>query len=202
MNVLVGLGNPGRKYDGTRHNVGFDLIAELSRRFGADRPKSRFDAELAEILVGGKRVLLLAPQTFMNASGRSVRQLVDFYQIPLESLLVACDDINLPLGRIRIRPAGSAGGQKGLQDIIRHLGTEAFSRLRIGVGRPPGQMDSADYVLGRFSIREREEIEHAIVQAADAVELWVTSGLGSAMNRFNSPPVKNAEEDKPPEGTT
>lgn len=196
MNVLVGLGNPGRKYVGTRHNVGFELIAEMGRRFGADRPKSRFDAEFSEVQCAGRRLLLLAPQTFMNASGRSVRQLVDFYQIPIPSLLVACDDINLPLGRLRIRAAGSSGGQKGLQDIIRHLGTDEFARLRIGVDRPPEQMDSADYVLGRFGSRERETIERTIAQAADVVELWVTSGLPAAMNRYNAAATKDSEEDK------
>jgi peptidyl-tRNA hydrolase, PTH1 family len=165
----------------------------LSRRFGADRPKLRFEAELSEIVVGGRKVLLLAPQTYMNNSGRSVRQLVDFYQVPAESVLVACDDINLPLGRIRIRASGSSGGQKGLQDIIRHLGTEVVPRLRIGVGSPPGQMDSADYVLARFGTAEREVIDQAIVQGANAVELWVTGGLSSAMNRFNSSPATEAD---------
>ena len=123
-----------------------------------------------------------------------MRQLVDFYQIPIESLLVACDDINLPLGRIRIRASGSSGGQKGLQDIIRHLGTDAVARLRIGVDSPPEQMDSADYVLSRFGGREQEAIDHTIGQAADAVEVWLTSGLAAAMNRFNPAPSKDDKD--------
>lgn len=193
MKVVVGLGNPGKKYSGTRHNVGFDVIAELARRHAASKPKTRFEAEIAEVDVAGQRLLLAAPQTFMNASGRSVRQIVDFYQLPCGDVLVVCDDINLPLGKLRIRKSGSSGGQKGLENIIQHMGTNV-PRLRIGVGQPPGHLDSADYVLDRFSKSERGEIERAIGAAADAVETCVAAGIEQAMNRFN---VACKKEDDP-----
>ena len=187
MKVVVGLGNPGLKYAGSRHNVGFEVVAELARRHGASKPKLKYEAELAEAALGSEKVLLVAPQTYMNLSGRSVQPLVDFYQLPLDDLLVVCDDFNLDLGRLRLRPGGSAGGQKGLADIILRLGTEEFPRLRIGIGRPPGRMDSADYVLGRFRKDERQEIEHAVLAAADGVEIWTRDGLAAAMNRVNAP---------------
>ena len=187
MKVVVGLGNPGREYEHTRHNVGFQVTAELARRHGASRPRLRFDAEIAEVSLGTQKLLLVRPQTFMNASGRSVRQLVDFYQLPLSDLLVVCDDLNLDVARLRLRPSGSAGGQKGLVDIIRHLGTEEFSRLRLGIGRPPGKMRGTDYVLARFPAEEAKDIEHAVLEAADGAEIWAERGLDAAMNRVNAP---------------
>jgi len=187
MKVVVGLGNPGREYEHTRHNVGFQVTAELARRHGASRPRLRFDAEIAEVSLGSQKLLLVRPQTFMNASGRSVRQLVDFYQLPLSDLLVVCDDLNLDVARLRLRPSGSAGGQKGLVDIIRHLGTEEFSRLRLGIGRPPGKMRGTDYVLARFPAEEAKDIEHAVLEAADGAEIWAERGLDAAMNRVNAP---------------
>ena len=187
MKVVVGLGNPGREYEHTRHNVGFRVAAELARRHGASRPKLRFDAEIAEAALGTQKLLLVRPQTFMNASGRCVRQLVDFYQLPLTDLLVVCDDMNLEVARLRLRPGGSAGGQKGLADILRQLGTEEFSRLRLGIGRPSGKMRGTDYVLARFSADEAKEIEHAVLEAADGVETWAERGLDAAMNQVNAP---------------
>ena len=186
MHVVVGLGNPGKKYDGTRHNIGFVLLTELARRYSAAKPKNKFEAEIGEVTVGTERVLLVAPQTYMNASGRTVRQVVDFYQLQLNDVLVACDDINLPLGTIRLRKSGSAGGQKGLANIIQQLGSQEFSRLRIGVDAPPNGMDAADYVLGRFGKRESELIETAVGQAANAVETWIDRGIDAAMNRHNA----------------
>lgn len=193
MKVVVGLGNPGLKYRGTRHNVGFEVLAELARRTGAPKPKVKFEAELVETTLSGEKVLLVAPHTYMNLSGRSVRQAVDFYQLPLDDLLVVCDDLNLDVGRLRLRPGGSAGGQKGVADIIRHLGTEQFPRLRIGIGRPPGQMDAADYVLGRFSKQEREQVDHAVIAAADGVEQWVRAGISAAMNQVNAAPAASGD---------
>lgn len=187
MNVVVGLGNPGRKYQQTRHNVGFRVLAELARRHGAGRPKSKFDAELVEIALAGETLLLTAPQTYMNASGRCVQQLVRFYELPMKSLLVVCDDFHLELGRLRLRPSGSAGGQKGLQDIIDRLGSEEFARLRIGIGEPPDRMDPVDYVLSRFRTDELETAETAVQRATDGVELWATQGLQAAMNAVNAP---------------
>ena len=185
MNVLVGLGNPGRKYAGTRHNVGFEVVAELARRHAAPRPKTKFEAEIADVVVAGHRLLLVAPQTFMNASGRSVRQIVDFHHLAPGEVLVVCDDINLPVGKIRLRKSGSSGGQKGLENVIQHLGTPDVPRLRIGVGQPPAGRDSADYVLDRFHKSEQPAIDTAIGVAADAVETWLAEGIDRAMNRFN-----------------
>jgi PTH1 family peptidyl-tRNA hydrolase len=185
IKVLVGLGNPGKKYAGTRHNVGFEVVAELARRHGASKPKVKFDAEIAQAPVAGQKLLLVAPQTYMNASGRAVRQIVDFYHIAKADVLVAIDDINMELGRLRIRRSGSAGGQKGLENIIQHLGTPDVPRLRIGIGRPEAGRDSADYVLARFHKSELAAIDGAIRLAADAVETWIAEGIDQAMNRFN-----------------
>lgn len=184
--LIVGLGNPGPKYDGTRHNVGFDVVDRLASGPGGSTPSKKFDGLLAEAELDFRRVLLLKPQTYMNLSGRSVRQAVLFYKIdPADDLLVVCDDISLPLGKLRIRPKGSDGGQKGLRDIIAQLGTQDFPRLRIGVG-DPGPIDAADYVLGRWRNTERPVIDDALISATQAVAVWVSQGLEAAMNRFNT----------------
>ncbi len=183
--VLVGLGNPGKKYVGTRHNVGFEVIAEFSRRHAGAKPKLKFEAEVGEVLVAGQKLLLVAPQTYMNASGRAVRQLVDFYQLSLADLMIVCDDINLPLGKLRVRRSGTSGGQKGLENVIQHFGTPGVARLRIGVGLPETGRDSSDYVLERFHKSEQAVIDAAILAAADAVEIWMALGIDQAMNRFN-----------------
>lgn len=188
MKLVVGLGNPGRKYEGTRHNVGWEVLAELSRRFTGPAPRIKFEAELVEIPIGDERVLLAAPQTYMNLSGRSVRQIVDFYKMPIRDVLVVSDDLNLPTGQLRLRGSGTAGGQKGLQNIIDQFGSNDFSRLRVGIDRPPGGRDASDYVLQRFSRGEREKIDEAVRGGADGVELWVREGLDAAMNKVNAPP--------------
>jgi peptidyl-tRNA hydrolase, PTH1 family len=185
MRVVVGLGNPGKKYDGTRHNVGWMVLGELAVRHAAPRPKVKFEAEIAEVSVAGEKLMLVAPQTYMNASGRSVRQLVDFYQILPAQVLVVCDDINLPLAKLRLRRSGSSGGQKGLENVIQQLGTPDVPRLRIGVGQPPNGRDAADFVLDRFGKAELKEVEIAVRTAADAIETWVSDGVDQAMNRFN-----------------
>jgi len=185
MKIIVGLGNPGDKYSGTRHNVGFDVLAELGRRGSVDKPKSRFESLVAELICGGEKVLLVAPQTFMNLSGRSVQQFQRFFQVEASEVLVVCDDLNLKVGQLRLRPSGSAGGQKGLQSILACLGHQEVPRLRIGVGRPPGQMDAADFVLSRFRKDELETMDRAIGRAASAVESWVRDGVAVAMNQFN-----------------
>jgi PTH1 family peptidyl-tRNA hydrolase len=194
LKLVVGLGNPGRKYERTRHNIGFEVLAELARRHSAPATKARFESELTEILLNGRRVILAAPQTYMNLSGRAVRQIIDFYRIPIGELLVVCDDINLDTGRLRLRADGTAGGQKGLNNIITQMGTNAFSRLRIGVGRPPERMDSADYVLSKFMKSEYETMEHAVIKAADGVELWVKVGVQAAMNEVNRGPNDRSEQ--------
>jgi PTH1 family peptidyl-tRNA hydrolase len=187
MKVVVGLGNPGLRYRSTRHNVGFEVLACLARRYESAAPRVKFEAEVVETRIAEEKTLLVAPQTYMNASGRSVRRLIDFYQLPLEDLLVVCDDMNLDVGRLRWRRSGSSGGQKGLEDIINRLGTQDFARLRIGIGRAPDRIDPADYVLSRFRSEDVEPIEQAIQLAGDGVEMWLGQGLDATMNRFNAP---------------
>jgi PTH1 family peptidyl-tRNA hydrolase len=188
MKLIVGLGNPGSQYAGTRHNVGFDVIGELSRRFDAEAAQTKYKSEHVDIRIGSDKVLLIAPMTFMNCSGEAVIQFVNFYQPDLEDLVVVCDDMNLAGGRIRWRAKGSAGGQNGLNDIIKRLGSNAFPRLRIGIGRPPGQMNTTSWVLGQFREEERECQELAMVRAADSLEKWVREGLNPVMNEFNRDP--------------
>ena len=185
MKLVVGLGNPGSQYSGTRHNIGFDVVAELVRRWQAGKSLVKFQAEIWEAFSSTGKVLLVSPLTFMNRSGEAVHQIAGFWQIPAHDIVVACDDINLPLGSIRWRAGGSSGGQKGLADILLRLGTEQISRLRLGVGRPPGQMDAASWVLARFRSEEREEAALMTSLAADSVETWASEGLVAAMNRFN-----------------
>jgi PTH1 family peptidyl-tRNA hydrolase len=186
MKLVVGLGNPGRKYQQTRHNVGFDVVAQLGRTCGDGKPKQNFQGESLDAHVGGQRALLLCPHTYMNLSGGSVLAARDFYKISNEDLLIVCDDFNLPLGKLRFRSQGSAGGQKGLADTIRRLGVDKFSRLRIGVGQPPDRFDPADWVLSRFGKHEQAEIDTAIAIAADAVAHWAREGIESAMNQYNA----------------
>ena len=189
MKLAVGLGNPGQEYRRTRHNVGYDVLAELARRHAAPPPQRKFEGELTEVFLGGEKLLLLAPLTYMNLSGRSVGAAVEFYKIPLADVLMVCDDLNLEPGRLRLRAEGSAGGQNGLKDIFRRLGTEAVPRLRVGIGRPPGRMTATDYVLGKFTEKEREAFDDATARAADAVELWARDGVAAAMNAVNAKPA-------------
>jgi PTH1 family peptidyl-tRNA hydrolase len=185
MKLVVGLGNPGRRYAATRHNIGYAVLAEVGRRYGTGKPKSRFQGEVMEAELGGRRALLLSPTTYMNLSGASVLEARDFYKVQDEDLLVLCDDLNLPLGKLRIRAGGSSGGQKGLEDIIRRLGSEAFPRLRVGIGTPPPGWDAADFVLARFTAEEQPLIDEAVQRAADAVVVWAREGVPACMNRYN-----------------
>ena len=183
MKVVVGLGNPGKKYERTRHNVGFavvDLLAESPR---AGRFQARFQAQVAELVEDADKVLLVKPETFMNLSGRSVRQAVDFYHVEVSDVLVVCDDINLPLGKLRFRAKGTHGGHNGLRDIQNHLGTTEYARLRIGVDAPSD--DAVDHVLGRFRSGELPVIEDAVVLATQAVCVWVKKGIETCMNQYN-----------------
>lgn len=186
MKLVVGLGNPGRKYHGTRHNVGFDVLDQIARQNNASSQKAKFDGFTAEIIIGSQRALLLWPQTYMNLSGASVGQACDFYKIAGEDLLVVCDDFHLPVETIRFRPSGSAGGQKGLADIIRRLGTEAVPRLRIGVGPVPDRWDAVDFVLSKFTRSEGATIEQTLRRAAEGVAIWAEQGIDVCMNRFNA----------------
>lgn len=185
MKLIVGLGNPGKKYDKTRHNVGFDVLNALAARCAVGGAKLKFDGQVVEANIAGQKALLLWPHTLMNRSGQSVRAAFDFYQVPLTDLLVICDDFNLPLGKLRFRREGSSGGQKGLSDIASRLSSETFSRLRVGIGPVPASWDAADFVLSRFGAKEQPDIDLAVVLAADGVECWVKDGIEASMTRFN-----------------
>lgn len=184
MKLVVGLGNPGPKYAGTRHNVGFEVVDYLAAGPGCSPFREKFEAFVAELKEGDETVLLLKPLTFMNLSGRAVRAALDFYKLPAEQLLVVCDDFNLPLGKLRVRVKGSHGGQNGLRNIQDQLGTDAYTRLRVGVGQPdPG--DAVDHVLSKFKPGERAAIQEAIAAAGQAALVWVRQGSEACMNRFN-----------------
>jgi PTH1 family peptidyl-tRNA hydrolase len=185
--AIFGLGNPGPKYKGTRHNVGFEVIDALAIRWGADRFDSLGSALIARLRppAGGEPVVLGKPMTFMNASGEAVAGVVAYYKIDPKDVLVVLDEVQLPLGRLRLRPSGSAGGHNGLKSVIEHMGAEV-PRLRVGVGRGDERWDLADHVLARFSPDERDIVDRAVARAADAVELFVTGGILAAMNQFNA----------------
>ena len=183
--LIIGLGNPGKEYAANRHNVGFMLLSRLAERLGETFSRVESRALLTKAVYQGRRLILAKPQTYMNASGNSVRSLLRFYKVPVQNLLVAFDDVDLPFETIRIRAEGGSGGQKGMQSIIDQLGNETFPRLRIGIGRPPGRMEAADYVLQDFSKAERELLAITLDRAADAVLSFVTDGLDKAMNLYN-----------------
>jgi PTH1 family peptidyl-tRNA hydrolase len=185
MKLIVGLGNIGRKYEHTRHNVGFNVLDVVAERNAGGTSTEKFDGRLQEATINGERTMLLWPHTLMNVSGRSVGAAFDFYQLQLPDVLVICDDFNLPLGKLRLRSQGSAGGQNGLADIIRRLGSEEFSRLRVGIGPVPERWDAADFVLGRFGPSDRTIIDETIQHAAEAAECWAKNGIQPAMNQFN-----------------
>jgi len=184
MKLVVGLGNPGTKYEKTRHNVGYRVLDELARRWQIGPMRRQFDALAAAGRIGQHKVLLLKPMTYMNRSGQAVREAVTFYKVELSDLLVVLDDMALPLGRVRLRPQGSAGGHNGLTDVIAQLGSESFARLRIGIEQVAGEQ-MVSHVLSPFLPEEEEIVGGAIVRAADAVECWLAGGIDEAMNRFN-----------------
>jgi PTH1 family peptidyl-tRNA hydrolase len=186
MRLIVGLGNPGRKYQGTRHNIGFEVVFELAARYPAGSFRRKFKGKIKEIRLGESPALLLLPTTYMNLSGSSVLAARDFYRIPTEHLLVVCDDVNLSLAQLRFRARGSAGGQKGLADILCRLGTQDVPRLRFGVGAPPPQWDVADYVLSHFRKEEVDHVQAAIQRAAEGVEDWIRRGTEYCMNHYNT----------------
>lgn len=186
MFLIVGLGNPGTAYQNTRHNIGFEVIDLLAGQENISVSEKKHKAIIGKGLINGQKVLLAKPQTYMNLSGESVRQLVDYYDIdPIEELLVISDDISLEPGQIRLRKKGSAGGHNGLKNIIAHIGNGDFKRLRMGVGAKPEGYDLADYVLGHFSKEESDLMGEATKKAADAVRLLLLEGIDAAMNRFN-----------------
>lgn len=202
MKLIIGLGNPGPKYAGTRHNVGFEVIDYLAAGPGTTPFREKFEASFAELKEGGETLLLVKPLTFMNLSGKAARALADFYKVSVADVLVICDDFNLPLGKLRLRAKGSHGGQNGLRNVQEQFGTDAYARLRIGVGAP-NFGDAVDHVLTKFKAGERAAVDDAVAQAAQAALLWARSGIEAAMNRFNAgeQPEKKPKKEKPKEKT-
>ncbi len=184
--LIVGLGNPGREYRQNRHNFGFMLVDRLAAQLGVAFSRVESKALVTKGEYQGKRILLAKPQTYMNLSGQAVSGLMRFYKIPIGNLLVAYDDVDLPLGTIRIRLGGGSAGQKGMESIIQRLGTEDIHRMRLGIGRPPGRMEAAAYVLQDFSPAELESQSLTLARAAEAALVFVNQGLEAAMNKFNS----------------
>jgi PTH1 family peptidyl-tRNA hydrolase len=186
MKLIVGLGNPGAQYHQTRHNVGFEVAARLAKQFATAAPRGRFQGETVEATIAGQKALLLTPLTYMNLSGASVLAARDFYKIELPDILIVCDDFNLPLGKLRVRAKGTAGGQNGLANILERLGTDEVPRLRIGIGTPPAGRDATGYVLGRFTKDEQAVIADALDRAANAAAAWAESGVAEVMNKYNN----------------
>ena len=186
MYIIAGLGNPTQQYDHTRHNIGFDTITYLADRYHITLNTKKFQAICGTGVIEGQKVLLLKPQTYMNLSGNSIGEAVNFYKLdPATEVIVIYDDIALEPGYIRVRKKGSAGGHNGIKDIIAHLGTQEFQRIRVGVGEKPKDYDLAAYVLGHFAAEDRKKVEEAIAQAADAVGLMVQDRADEAMNLYN-----------------
>ncbi len=184
--MIVGLGNPGPHYARNRHNVGFQCVDLLAKTHGLTFDRRHHNASLALGRIGLQRVILVKPMTFMNVVGPAVAAVARFYQVAPANMLVIYDDLDLPLGKIRLRPEGSSGGHNGVKSLIQHLGTQAFPRLRIGIGRPGGPMDPADYVLQDFSPEQEEVMVQARDRAVKAIERWLEAGIVEAMNEFNS----------------
>lgn len=186
MYIIAGLGNPGKEYVNTRHNVGFDVIDALADKYNISVLELRSKALIGKGIIQGQKVILVKPLTYMNLSGESIRPIVDYYKSDAEEeLIVISDDISLPPGGLRVRKKGSAGGHNGLKNIIRQLGTENFKRIRMGVGEKPKAYDLADWVLGHFSPEDRKAVDEAAAKAVHAVELILTQGVDTAMNEFN-----------------
>ena len=185
MILIAGLGNPGKEYENTRHNAGFLVLDTLAQKLGADLSERKHRALCGKAVIGGQKVILLKPQTYMNSSGESIRAAADYYKVPPEDILVVYDDISLAPGQLRIRAKGSAGGHNGMKNIIAHLGTQEYPRVRVGIGDKPRGMDLADYVLSRFSKGEQEKMEQAFAEAAEAAAMIAGQGLDKAMNHFN-----------------
>ncbi|KXK13611.1 MAG: peptidyl-tRNA hydrolase [Chloroflexi bacterium OLB15] len=199
--LIVGLGNPGSRYENTRHNIGFRAVERLAAKHGLTFGKIEHKAQVASGTIAGQRVLLAKPQTFMNVSGDSVAPIAHFYKIPPDRILITADDLDIPLGTLRIRKEGSSGGQNGLKHILQRLGTQEVARVRLGIGRPPGRMDPADYVLAPFKGDDEILAVEVIDRAILAIELWLTDGIDLAMSRYNGP-VESLRPQKPAKPVT
>lgn len=186
MIIIAGLGNPTEKYRGTRHNVGFDTIDKLADVYGISVDTCKHKALCGKGIIGGEKVLLMKPLTYMNNSGEAIREAFDYYKInPEDDMIIIYDDITLAEGRLRIRGKGSAGGHNGIKSIIAHSGTDKFKRIRVGIGEKPAKMDLADYVLGRFSPDQRKLVDEGIDKAADALKIMIEQDINAAMNKYN-----------------
>jgi len=196
LTVIAGLGNPGNKYEFTRHNVGFRTIDLISEKYGIRVNRLRHKALLGDGEINGTRVLLVKPQTFMNLSGESIREIYEWYKLPVENIIVIYDDVDLPVGTVRIRPKGSSGTHNGMKSVIYQLQSDNFPRIRIGIGKAPEGWDLADYVLGRFNDDEARIIAASIERAAEAAAMIVTGGINAAMNLYNRTISELPEEDR------
>jgi peptidyl-tRNA hydrolase, PTH1 family len=185
MYIIIGLGNPSREYQATRHNIGFDVITKIADDNNISMDTKKHKAICGKGIIAGEKVILAQPQTYMNLSGESVRELVDFYKVTPEEIIVIYDDISLEVGQLRLRSKGSAGGHNGIKSIINHLGTQEFPRIKVGVGDKPAGWDLADYVLSRFPEVEQPVIREALKNSSEAVKAIISDGLEAAMNRYN-----------------
>lgn len=185
MKLVVGLGNPGAKYAGTRHNIGFDVIEELAERFNSPLTETKHKGVYTIVRKGTEKAILLKPLTYMNLSGESIGEVMRYYDVATEDVVVIYDDLDLPTGRIRLRQKGSAGGHNGIKSTIAHLGTQNFNRIRIGIDRPVPPMKVVDYVLGKFTEDEQEKMKQAVSKSADAVEAWLEKPFLEVMNEYN-----------------
>jgi PTH1 family peptidyl-tRNA hydrolase len=186
MKAIIGLGNPGTQYAGTRHNIGFMVVDRLVQEYSASAPKSRFKSLVTEITIGGEKVVLLKPQTFMNLSGDAARLMGAWYKLCADEILIVLDELDLPFGTLRLRERGSAGGHNGLSSVIQQLGTNEFPRLRIGIGR--GRSSATTQVLSKFSAEEQRELPFVVDNALAACRIWVQDGAVTAMNQVNAAP--------------
>ena len=186
MYLIAGLGNPSRTYEGTRHNIGFTMIDAIGNKFGIDVTTKKHKALVGRGIIDGMRVILAKPQTYMNLSGESIREIADFYKIEPENIIIIYDDISLDVGQLRIRKKGSAGGHNGIKNIIAHLGTQEFPRIKVGIGNKPEGWDLAEYVLSKFSKAEQEALEEASEGVIGAVKLMLMDDIEAAMNKYNA----------------
>ena len=186
MYLIAGLGNPSRTYEGTRHNIGFTMIDAIGNKFGIDVTTKKHKALVGRGMIDGMRVILAKPQTYMNLSGESIREITDFYKIETENIIIIYDDISLDVGQLRIRKKGSAGGHNGVKNIIAHLGTQEFPRIKVGIGNKPEGWDLADYVLSKYTKAEQEALEEASEGVIGAVKLMLMDDIEAAMNKYNA----------------
>ena len=186
MYLIAGLGNPSKNYEGTRHNIGFTMIDAIGEKFGIDVTTKKHKALVGRGIIDGMRVILAKPQTYMNLSGESIREIADFYKIEPENIIIIYDDISLDVGRLRIRKKGSAGGHNGIKNIIAHLGTQEFPRIKVGIGNKPEGWEVADYVLSKYSKAEQEALKEASDDVIGAVRLMIMDDIDAAMNRYNA----------------